>query len=117
MAVDLASILTSLQNVVNAGTALVRATANQSPTDTSGQLAADTLIQTGFVRVLGVSVVAGGAAGGLYDAATITGATTGRQLYVVGTVAGFFPVNMVFPTGLVYKPGAGQKAAIFYTRI
>jgi hypothetical protein len=36
---------------------------------------------------------------------------------VVGTTLGYYPVNIVFPKGLTYAPGAGQSAAIMYTRI
>lgn len=116
MAYDLSSILTSFQNAVNALNALVRNIGQETPSLSSGLMDADTLVQTDLVRVLGISVVVGGAAGGLYDAATITGAGAAQQLYVVDVFEGFYAVDMVFPTGLVYKPGAGQKAVIFYTR-
>jgi hypothetical protein len=113
---SLSDILTTMQNGVTAVNALTTATAQSVPASTSGQLAADKLVQIGFVRVLGVSIVAGGAVGGLYDAASVALATSGTQVYVTDTVEGFFPMNMIFKDGLVYKPGAAQAVVIFYTR-
>jgi len=113
---SLSDLLSAMQNGVTAMNAFVTALTRETPALSSGQLAADKLVQIGFVRVLGVSIVTGGAAGGLYDAASTTLATSGTQVYVTGTTAGFYPVNMVFTNGLVYLPGAGQVVAIFYTR-
>lgn len=114
---SLDDILTALKGGVQAMNANTLALNRAQPTLTSGQLAADTLIQTGFVRVTGISVVDAGAVGGLYDAATIVNATAGQQIYAVPATAGFIALNMVFTSGLVYKPGAAQKVTIFYTRV
>lgn len=113
---SLSDILTSMQNGVNAMNAFVSAVSKDIPTDTSGQLAADTLVQTGFVRVLGVSIVAGGAAGSLADAATLALAVGGTEVYTTETTPGYFATNMVFKNGLVCLVGAGQTVAIFYAR-
>lgn len=113
---SLSDLLSAMQNGVTAMNAFVTAVTRDAPALTSGQLAADKLVQIGFVRVLGVSIVAGGAAGGLYDAASVTAAISTTQVYVTGTTPGFYPVNMVFVNGLVYKPGAGQTVTIFYAR-
>lgn len=112
----LTDILTALQNGVNAVNALTQAVVRGTPTDSSGQLSADTLVQVGFVRVLGVSVTTAGAAGGLYDTATLAGAGAGQLVYSVFAMVNFFPLNIVFKDGLVFKPGAGQKATIIYAR-
>lgn len=114
---SLDDILTTLQGGVKAMNANTLALNRAQPTQDSGQLSADALVQTGFVRVTGISVVVAGAVGGLYDAATIVNATAGQQIYVVPAAVGFTAVNMVFNDGLVYKPGAGQKTVIFFTRV
>ena len=114
---SLDDILTAIKGGVNALNGNTQATNRTTPTLTSGQLAADTLVQSGFVRVTGVSVTTAGAVGGLYDAATIGGAGAGQEIYSVAATLGFVPLNMVFANGLVYKPGAGQKVTIFYTRV
>lgn len=114
---SLDDILTSLKNVVTAANGVSQGLQRQVPTSTSGQLAANTLVQTGFVRVTGISVVVAGAVGGLYDANTIALAGAGEQVFSVAAIAGYFPLNMVFTNGLVYKPGAAQKVTIFYTRV
>ena len=109
-------IVTSFQNAVQAANTIADALNSQIPHFTSGQLAVDTLIVPGFVRVNGVSVVTAGAAGGLYDASSIANAASTTQVFVVPATAGFQKTDMVFANGLVYKPGAGQVAAFFYAR-
>lgn len=113
---SLSDILTAVQNAVNALNGFVTATNRVIPPFTSGQLVADTLVQTGFVRVTGVSVYAGGAVGALHDAASLALAVSGTEIYQVGTTEGYFATDMVFKDGLVYKPGAAQIVAIFYSR-
>ncbi len=114
---SLDDILTTLQGGVKAINGNTLALKQQAPTETSGQLAANTLVQTGFVRVTGISVTVAGAVGGLYDAATIALAISDTEVFVVPTAVGYIPLNMVFADGLVYKPGAAQVATIFYTRV
>jgi len=113
---SLNDILTSVQQAVQAFNGFTSELAKQSPPLTSGQLDDDALIQTGFVRVLGVSVYAGGAVGALHDAATLALAVSGTEIYQVPTTEGYIATNMVFKDGLVYVPGAGQIAAFFYAR-
>lgn len=117
MAAALDDINNTFLSAVSTLADLVNATLRQTPSDSSGALTASKIIQIGFVRVTGVSVVVGGAAGGLHDVDAIGDIAASNQLYTVGTTAGFYPVNIVFPKGLAYAPGAGQTAAIMYTRI
>lgn len=112
----LSDILTSMQNGVNAVQALTQAVVRGTPTDHSEQLTANALVQVGFVRVLGVSVLAGTGHGGLYDAATVAAAVATTQMYDVMPIVNFFPLNLPFKDGLVFKPGAAQKVVIFYAR-
>ncbi len=96
---------------------LVNATLKQVPSDSSGHLDDDKVVQTGFVRVTSVDVVVAGAAGGLYDAALIADAGSSNLIHVVPATLGSYPVNLVFTKGLVYLPGAAQEVAIMYTRL
>lgn len=113
---SLADILFSIQNLVVATNDLTRVTSAEIPDTTSGQLSANALVQTGFVRVTGVSVTTAGAIGTLFDAPNLAGAGAGNAIYTVPAAVGFIPLNMVFENGLVYKPGAAQVATIFYRR-
>ena len=117
MAASLSDILTAQQNGVTALNNIQKTLAGTIPTTTSGTLAASTLIQTGFVRVTGVSVVVAGAAGGLYDTTAVASLGAANQTYVVPATLGFTALNMVFMNGLVYSPGSGQTAVIYYTRV
>ena len=117
MAASLSDILTVQQNGVVALNNIQTTRAGTIPTTTSGTLTAATLIQTGFVRVTGISVVVAGAAGGLYDTTAVSLLGSTNQTYVVAATLGFTEVNMVFMNGLVYSPGAGQTAVIYYTRV
>lgn len=86
------------------------------PQLSSGHLSVDTLVQPGYVRVLGVSVLAGSGTAKLHDAAALANAATTNAVYLIPTVAGFYPVNMVFANGLVFKIGTATEVAIFYAR-
>ena len=114
---SISDLVTVGQNQVTATNNLQKTYAQTVPVSTSGTLAADTLIQTGFVRVTGISVVVAGAAGGLYDAATIAAKGSGNLSYVTQATINFDPVNMVFANGLVYSPGSGQTVVVYYTRV
>lgn len=113
---SLSDILTAIKNLVIATNANADALNSAVPHFTSGQLAASTLVQVGFVRVTGISVTTAGAAGTLNDAATIAGAGAGNVISSVPATVGFFPVNMVFMNGLVYLVGAAQVVTLFYSR-
>jgi hypothetical protein len=114
---SLGDVLTAIQSLSQNCQQIAKFLNEQSPDLSSGKLTATTLVQTGFVRVTGVSVIVAGAAGSLNDAATAALAVTGNVVYTVQATVGFYPVNMVFLNGLVYTPGAGQEIAIFYTRV
>lgn len=114
---SLNDMLTSVQALAQNCQKIATALQQSIPSETSGQLSADTLVQTGFVRLLGISVVAAGAVGALHDARTLALAASGNQVAVVQATAGYFAVDMIFADGLVYKPGSGQTCTLFYARI
>lgn len=113
---SLADILSAVQNLVQATNINAKALNGGIPQETSGQLTANILVQTGFVRVTGISVTTAGAIGTLFDAANLAAAGAGNAVYIVPAAVGFISLNMVFKNGLVYKPGAAQVATIFFGR-
>lgn len=113
---SLDDILTALKGAVNAVNSVTLALYHQTPATSSGQLSVDVLVQAGFVRLTGIAVSTGGTGGTLYDAASLAAAAAGNATYVIPASLGYQAYNMVFTNGLVYKPGAGQKVTLFYSR-
>jgi hypothetical protein len=77
-------------------------------------VAANTLIKgsKGFCTTLIVTTA--GAAGALYDSASIAGIGAGNKIFTVPATAGIYTVNFPFQNGLVYEPGAAQVASISF---
>src|SRR5260370_42652924 len=113
-------ILTALKNQVVATTTLAQQYTQQTPSFTSGQITSSvfgTLVQSGFVRLLGISIVSAGTAlGGLYDSAT-NNPGAGQQIGVLLTTPGWTSTQMIFLNGLVAKPSTGQIVSLHYSRI
>lgn len=110
-------IQTTLQSINTTLADQVNAYLRQVPSLSSGNVSTTKIIQIGFVRVTGVVVVVAGVAGALHDVRALADVAAGNLQYVVGTTLGYYPMNIVFPTGLAYVPGAGQSAVILYTRV
>ena len=62
-----------------------------------------------------VVLVAGSAAGALYDAASTTGNTIANQLMVIPTTVGVYTIDAPHANGIVLAPGTGQTLAIIYS--
>jgi len=78
-------------------------------------ITANTVVKTtpGFIVSVSV-VVAGSAAGGVYDATTIAAGVAATQIAVTPATAGVYAVNFPATSGIVVKPGTGQTIAISY---
>lgn len=114
----LTNILTALQSIAQNISLGVQRFTRTTPGLTSGQLSADKLVSAGFVRVTGISIIAAGSpVGTLDDANLIANAAAGNVIYTLPSTAGFYPVQMIFTNGLVYKAGTSEKIAIFYERV
>ena len=114
-----ADILQALKNQVIAFNGLTFVTNQLTPDFTSGQITATvggTLVQSGFVRLLGISIVTGTTNGGLFDAATVPAAGAGQQVGALLATPGYYPMQMLFTNGMVAKPSAGQVVSLHYTR-
>lgn len=82
---------------------------------TSGHLDATALVQAGFVRVKGVSVIAGSAVGYLNDSATVAGIGTGTRVYQISVTPGYYPLDLIVTNGLVFEIGTGMQVCISYS--
>lgn len=73
------------------------------------------LVKVGKVRAARVSViVAGSAAGGVFDAATTGAAATANQIFVIPNTVGIYTLDWPVNNGLVVTPGTGQTVAVSY---
>lgn len=79
-------------------------------------VATSSVIQTGAGRVAKVNVLVAGAAGALYDSATVASAAAANQIAVIPATVGVIDINFPFTNGLVYQPGASQTASISYNK-
>lgn len=115
--------MTDIAGIQQTGVAILAAMqetlAKTVPTNSSGRLDAAALIQSGFVRVLGVSVTGGtGGVAHLHDCAVLADASTTNRVYAISNTLGFYPVNMVFHKGLVMTEVPGStECTVFYSRI
>jgi hypothetical protein len=82
-------------------------------------ITAATVIKSSPGRVWTISVVvAGSAAGAVYDSVSTTGNTAANQIGVTPTTAGAAPINFnAFPclNGIVVAPGTGQTLSIAWS--
>lgn len=67
----------------------------------------------GFVVTVSV-VVAGSAAGAVYDSVATTGNTAANQIAVIPNTAGIYVISFPAKNGIVVAPGTGQTVAISY---
>lgn len=114
MAASLDDILTTQRNGVinlaNLSETWLQINGKQS----ANALTAATLVKTGSGRIASVSVVvAGSAAGRIYDASSAS-ATSG-SVYSIPATAGVYVVNFPFVNGLVVAPGTGQTISVSYS--
>ena len=77
-------------------------------------LSANTLIKAGSGRLTRVSVTTAGAAGAVYDSATVGGIGAGNLIGVVPATVGVYLFDWPVNFGIVYAPGAAQVASISY---
>lgn len=86
-------------------------------TNTTLDITATTVIKASPGRVYTVSVlVAGSAAGGVYDNTLTTGNTVANQIGVIPNTAGVLNFNaMPTAAGIVVVPGTGQTLAISWS--
>ena len=78
-------------------------------------ITAATVVKTTSGRVAKISViVAGSAAGSVYDAATTGAAAAANEIAVIPATAGIINIDFPVSNGIVVTPGTGQTLAISY---
>lgn len=107
--VSLSDLLTALKNAVTAVSSLAQTYLNVQGAQNFAGLTAATVVKASAGRIAVISVIVGGAAGAVYDSATI-GITT-KPLYVIPTTAGVYVVNLPASFGITISPGAGQTVS------
>lgn len=111
---SLSDLLTAAKNIVTAINALAQNYLNVQGILNASGLTTDTVVKDTTGRLCVVSViVAGSAAGTVYDSAT-TSSTT-KPLYVIPNTVGVYAVNIPASFGVFVSPGAGQKVTVSYS--
>lgn len=83
--------------------------------DATLNITATTVIKPTSGRVQRVQVlVAGSAAGAVYDSTSTSGNTAANQVGVIPNAVGSYLIDMPVMQGIVLAPGAGQTLAISY---
>lgn len=113
---SLDDILTTQKNGVVALGNIAQINKRVAGTNTSSALTASTQVNVGPARLVSLSViVAGSAAGGVYNSATTGGAGTGNQICAIPNTVGVFQIGAELTAGIVVTPGSGQTVAVTYT--
>lgn len=113
---SLDDILTTQKNGVVAINGYTNALLRGQGSYTSATITAPTVIATGRGYLVSWNViVAGSAAGTIYNYNATSGYSASQTLCVVGTTVGISPAGLVFTNGLVVVPGTGQSINVTYS--
>lgn len=78
-------------------------------------VSAATQIKVGYTRAVRVSVTTAGAAGAIYDSATVAGVGAANLIAVIPATVGIYSIDWPCTAGLVYVPGSAQVASIAFS--
>jgi hypothetical protein len=107
---SLSDLLTVAKNIVQAVNSLAQTYLNVQGAQNFAGLTAATVVKASGGRIAIISViVAGSAAGAVYDSAAI-GNTT-KPLFVIPTTVGVTVVNLSASFGITVVPGTGQTVS------
>ena len=116
MTASLSDILTAQKNGVVAINNVAQTTLRGLGTQTSLTVTAATVVFTGAGYLVNFSVVvAGSAAGTIYDFNSTTSPPAADALCAVPATVGVVKTGQVFSTGLVIVPGTGQSINVTYS--
>lgn len=111
---SLSDILTAAKNIVTALNQLGQTYLSVEGAKLYSDITQATVVMSGQGRIARVSVVvAGSAAGAIYDASA-TG-TTANRLWTIPNTVGVTEINLPVNNGIVVAPGTGQTVAISYS--
>ncbi len=117
MAGDLSDLFNTVQNLVQAVNGITQAVATMRGNITSATVTADTLVCTGKGRLISVSVLVAGSAGGFIHNAPSVAAAAASNALVETThpdSTGVINAGQAFTAGLVIAPGTGQSLNVTY---
>lgn len=107
---SLSDILTVAKNLATAVNSLAQTYFNVQGAQNFTGLTAATVVKASSGRIAVISViVAGSAAGRVYDAASTT--DTSKPLYVIPQTVGVYIVNLPASFGVTIAPGTGQTVS------
>ena len=113
---SLDDVLTISKNIVTAINNASQTYLNVNGVRSSVAVTTETLIVQGSARVARVIVtVAGSTSGTLYDASSITGATTTSINAIIPAAVGVYEFNIPVINGIVVKPGTGMTLTVVYS--
>jgi hypothetical protein len=110
---SLSDILSAIKNLVQAVNGLAQNYLNVQGQQTAAALTVPTVVKPSQGRVAAVSVTVAGAAGMIYDGATL--AATTKPIYVIPNTVGVFNVNLPVSFGVNVAPGAGQTVSVVWS--
>lgn len=110
MSASLDTVVTNIQNLANAVFTASTNFVNVNGLQDFFNVTAATVVRTGAGRICRVSVVvAGSAAGSVYDANSTT--DTSRKIAVIPNTAGVIDVSLPVQYGVMIVPGTGMTVA------
>ena len=113
---SLDDLLTTTKNIVTALNNDGQININLAGTKNAPGIVAQSLVSTNAGRVVVVSVIVAGSSTGLiYDASSISTATSQRLIAAIPNTVGVFTLNMPVLYGIVVTPGTGMTVAISYS--
>jgi len=108
-------MLTTQKNGVLATNSVVSVIRRAQGQYTSQTVTAATVIATGEGFLVNFSVVVAGAAGVIYNFNSVTSPPASGALAATPATVGIYSAGMVFTSGLVVVPGAGQSVNVTYS--
>lgn len=88
---------------------------NTTPANSSLGLTAATVVKATPGRIGKLTVlVAGSAAGAVYDHASTSGVAAGNQIFVIPATAGVYAIEFPALVGITVVPGTGQTVSISF---
>jgi len=108
-------MLTTQKNGVLATNSVVSVIRRAQGQYTSQTVTAATVIATGEGFLVNFSIVVAGAAGVIYNFNSVTSPPASGALAATPATVGIYSAGMVFTSGLVVVPGAGQSVNVTYS--
>lgn len=114
MTASLTDILTTAKNLVTAVNQLGQTYLSINGSKKSATLTATTVVASGQVRLVNVTVPAAGTTSGtIYDCGSTTALI--NPVFAIPTTAGVYSINIPMNAGITVVPGTGQSVVVSYS--